>query len=509
MEYKRVAVKKFPRLPNRKTPESRYWRKFKSPILIKEYASVTSINFSPVAPYDFAVTSSARVQVYSSKTHSVKKTISRFKDTAYSGSFRNDGKLIVSGDGTGLVQVFDVNSRAILRTFRGHENPVHVAKFSPNNTHILSASDDKTVRVWDIPSETAVSVFEDHSDYVRAGVVSMDNPNLILSGSYDRTVKLWDLRSNSCAISMNHGEPVEDVLMFPGGGLVVSAGGPNVKIFDLLSGGRVLQTLTNHQKTVTSMCFDGSYSRLLTGSLDHHVKVYNVQDYKVVHSVKYPAPILSIALSPDDTHLVAGMASGLLSVRQRVVKPQESFMMRRAEQFNGGTYQYFVRGKGYNPTQEDFKVETMKRKKLTDYDKYLKAFQYSNALDAVLSKNRNPLIVVSLIEELVHRDGLRSSLQGRDDISLEPIVQFLVKNISHPRYTGLLVDVANVILDMYSVVLGQSPLIDELFQSLNERIKKEINFQKDLMKVIGSLDMLFSKASSKVPNMPANQLNGQ
>lgn len=92
-----------------------------SPIVIKEYASVTSINFSPVSPYDFAVTSSTRVQVYSSKTHQPKKTISRFKDIAYSGSFRQDGKLIVAGDATGLIQMFDVGYRAILRSFKGHE----------------------------------------------------------------------------------------------------------------------------------------------------------------------------------------------------------------------------------------------------------------------------------------------------------------------------------------------------------------------------------------------------
>lgn len=92
-----------------------------SPIVIKEYASVTSINFSPVSPYDFAVTSSTRVQVYSSKTHQPKKTISRFKDIAYSGSFRQDGKLIVAGDATGMIQMFDVGSRAILRSFKGHE----------------------------------------------------------------------------------------------------------------------------------------------------------------------------------------------------------------------------------------------------------------------------------------------------------------------------------------------------------------------------------------------------
>lgn len=59
--------------------------------------------------------------MYSSKTHQPKKTISRFKDIAYSGSFRQDGKLIVAGDATGLIQMFDGSSRAILRSFRGHE----------------------------------------------------------------------------------------------------------------------------------------------------------------------------------------------------------------------------------------------------------------------------------------------------------------------------------------------------------------------------------------------------
>lgn len=92
-----------------------------SPIAIKEYAEVSSINFSQVAPYEFAVTSSTRVQIYSSKTHQPKKTISRFKDTAYSGTFRHDGKLVIAGDATGLVQIFDVNSRAILRQFQGHK----------------------------------------------------------------------------------------------------------------------------------------------------------------------------------------------------------------------------------------------------------------------------------------------------------------------------------------------------------------------------------------------------
>lgn len=244
--------------------------------------------------------------MYSSSTHTVKKTISRFTDVAYSAHIRNDGKLLVAGDATGTIQVFDLNSRAILRTMKGHTDPIHVTQFSSNQTQILSAADDKTVRIWDVPSESPVVVFDDQfQDYVRSAVVSASNPNLVLAGSYDHTVKLFDLRANECVMSMTHdSSPVESVLLFPGDGLAVSAGGNTLKIWDLVGGGRVVNSLSNHQKTITSLALDASCTRLLTGSLDHHVKVYDVQNYKVAHSIKYPAPILSVALSVGFTIVI-------------------------------------------------------------------------------------------------------------------------------------------------------------------------------------------------------------
>lgn len=61
-DFRKLEVKQYPRLPGRRTAESRYWRKFKFPVLVKEYGAVTNIDFSPVRPYDFAVTSSMRVR---------------------------------------------------------------------------------------------------------------------------------------------------------------------------------------------------------------------------------------------------------------------------------------------------------------------------------------------------------------------------------------------------------------------------------------------------------------
>lgn len=180
--------------------------------------------------------------------------------------------------------------------------PVHITKFSPqDSTQLVSCSDDTTVKLWDIPSEAPIHTFVSHTDYVRAGQISPSNPSLILTGSYDATVRLFDARTGTCTMTMGADlprvGPVEDVLMFPSGSLAVAATGNVLRVWDLVAGGRCVRAVSNHQKSVTSLAFDGSASRLLTGGLDHMVKVYDVATYRVVHTMRYPAPILSLAVS--------------------------------------------------------------------------------------------------------------------------------------------------------------------------------------------------------------------
>lgn len=205
---------------------------------------------------------------------------------------------------THLDQVFDINSRAILRTLDSHKQPVHVAKFSAlTPTQVLSCSDDTTAKIWDVPSQTAICTFTAHSDYVRSGQVSTSNPNLVLTGSYDSTVRLFDARSGHCEMVMGGTSggggdaPVEQVLMFPSGTVAIASAGPILRVWDIVAGGRCTRALSNHQKTVTALAFDGNASRLLTGGLDQMVKVYDVSTYKVVHTMRYPAPILCLAIS--------------------------------------------------------------------------------------------------------------------------------------------------------------------------------------------------------------------
>lgn len=267
----------------------------------------------------------------------------------------------------------------------------------------MSGSDDKTVRLWDVSTQAELACFRGHTDYVRAAVFA--SPHTILSSSYDSTVRLWDARlppDSANTMTMRHGgAAVEDVAVFPSGGVALSVGGPILRVWDLAMG-KCVRALSNHQKTITSLAFDGSRGRVLTGGLDAMVKAYDVEEWKVVHTMRYPAPILSLAISPDDTHIAAGMTDGTLSVRRRDAKASEA----KAEEdkqavIAGGAYDYFadmeaVFGRGHVKAKrrdvpvigpaDEVRVETRRRERLREFDRYLKAFKYSAALDAGLKK---------------------------------------------------------------------------------------------------------------------------
>lgn len=57
-----------------------------------------------------------------------------------------------------------------------------------------------------------------------------------------------------------------------------------------------------------------------------------------------------------------------------------------------------------------------------------------------------PTTASSLIQELVHRDGLRIAFAGRDDVPPESILQLLVNYIADPQFGNLASSVASIVL---------------------------------------------------------------
>eukprot|EP00003_Mantamonas_plastica_P014204 TRINITY_DN2463_c0_g1_i4.p1 TRINITY_DN2463_c0_g1~~TRINITY_DN2463_c0_g1_i4.p1 ORF type:complete len:490 (+),score=199.21 TRINITY_DN2463_c0_g1_i4:365-1834(+) len=408
-----------------------------------------------------------------------------------------------------------MKKRDILRKMHGHQAAVHVTKWAPSNLQIMSTSDDCTMRGWDLTSGKEILKVAAHEDYIRCGTISSGSQDVWITGSYDHTVKLWDTRLNNGSgsggssllssslvkmssknvMEFDHGAPVHAVLCFPSGTMVATAGGPMVKIWDVLNG-RLLHKIAVHQKDVTAIALDGSHSRLLSASLDRQVKVVDLQTQVVTHSFSFDASITAMGISPDNQNLVVGTSSGIVTVRERKVEVQETVnKLAKAHPVLVGSYRYFVRGQSSKAVDTDFRIKVTKKAKLKHYDRFLKQFQYAEALDAAVKTNRS-VVIVSVIEELIRRDGLRIALSGRDETALEPLMVFLLKHVNNPRYSSLLIDVCNMVFDIYSGVLGQSMVIDDLFTKLQTKLKHELRIQRELQELNGMLDMLMAASSN-------------
>ncbi|KAK2848448.1 hypothetical protein Q7C36_010130 [Tachysurus vachellii] len=482
--FKPTKVLTYPKLGERVTEETLYWKNYKAPVQIKEFGAVTKIEFSPQPPHNYVVTASTRIQVYGAHSQEPIRTYSRFRDTAYGGSFRGDGKLLVAGSEEGLIRLFDIGGRVALRQFTGHSKAVHVTSFLSDGYRVLSGSDDLSCRVWDVASGSELGSYTEHTDYIRSAAASRLNPDVFITGSYDHTVKVCDVRLGGSVMTLQHGHPVECVLLYPSEALLVSTGGRYVKVWDLLKGGQPLVSLKNHHKTVTCACLSSTDNRLLTGSLDRHVKVYN-SSYKVVHSFDYAASILSLDLAPDDEMVAVGMANGVLSVRHRKHNEDKQEVVSRRRR--GPAYRVFVKGKNYVPKQDDFLVSKTVKQHLQKHDRLLKSFRVSKALDTALETWRRvnkPEVTVAVMIELNRRGTLRNALAGRDEQSLTTLLNFLLKNVTDSRFSHVLLMVADVIVDLYQQVVPQSPVVERLLQRLMELLGREAELQQELLQSV-------------------------
>ena len=520
-----IAQVKLPAQPSSITPEQTYWRSFKSPLNIPSPTkhAVTHISqphptgTGQTSPDFFVVTTGARVQLYSHKTRKLLKTITRFDDIAYGGEARYDGRVLAAGDETGAIQVFDVKSRAILKTWKEQKQPVHTVKWSSKEiTALMSCGDDRTVRLWDLPSDCSVNIFRGHMDYVRTGCfLPGQSSNLMVSGSYDQTVRLWDPRApNAAVMTFKHTAAVEDVLCMPSGTTILASAENKVAVLDIVAG-RPLQVISNHQKTVTALCLASNSSRLVSGGLDGHLKVFETAGWNVVAESKYPAGILSLSViaagAPrEDKHVVVGLSSGQLSIRTRLSGEQKVKERERQKQMDAliadkieeydkkqakkrpRGFEKRLRGRDYAGDEADIIVEgnvRSKQKKLAAWEKELHKGRYREALDIAV-RGADKTTIVTLLNTLRYRSALRAALEDRTESDLHPIIQWIWKNISTTAFVSLCVEVSMNILDLYSKHLSESDTLAKQIKKLRERVHDETIRAQQAAMTKGMLELL-------------------
>lgn len=402
-------------------------------------------------------------------------------------------------------------------------------------------------------SSNALLELVGHGDPIRAAILWQQPASakvsttwnwnqLAFTGSYDHTIRVWNLQLNGdsnvtaddkgqdrCLAVLLHGAPVEALLTMASTDSqvpvwLISAGGVAVKVWNPLTGECVCTITTQHTKTITALLpllrtpKETTNSqpqnvaatiptwRIVTGSLDGCIRIHTWDSatgrLQHIHGIQVGDPITALAANEKGERLAIGTTAGTVLVRQQGPSKTQHKGKRPPP---AGTYAFFTRGMNVTldavtaSSSNDFVLgagpAAAKKRKLRKYDQCLKQFKYGDALDEALG-TRNPQVVVAVLEELGKRQGIRIALSHRDEESLEPILSFLVRYLTRPRFTSVLIGVSHILMDVYMPVSGQSEMVDELFGKLQTQVRNECRTQMSLLRLLGQIDDAVANAGA-------------
>jgi WD40 repeat protein/tetratricopeptide (TPR) repeat protein/tRNA A-37 threonylcarbamoyl transferase component Bud32 len=254
------------------------------------------------------------IRVWDAETGETVKALAGHTNAIWSLAVSPDGKQIVSGSWDGTIKVWDVESGTEAMTLRGHEGQLHHVAFSPDGRRVVSGGqEDHTIKIWDIVTgKELITIPEAHDGLglIYSVAFSPDNRH-ICSGSWDETIKVWDAATGENVLTLlGHEGWVLSVAFSPDGKHIVSSGSGDgtIKVWDVTVDHEITK-LAGHHSSVSSIAFSPDGRRLVSGSQDGMVKLWDTRsltELMTLRSSQEKAIIYSVAFSPDGRYVASG-----------------------------------------------------------------------------------------------------------------------------------------------------------------------------------------------------------
>jgi len=199
---------------------------------------------------------------------------SRFYHTGSILCLQYDDQVMITGSSDYTLIVWDVKAdyRPTMR-LRSHTAGVLDVCF--DDKHIVSCSKDAAICLWDRQSGSFLRKLIGHRGPVNAVQLRGD---LVVSASGDGIAKLWNIRSGLCIKEFLSRDRGMACVEFSPDSRTILAGGNDQVIYQFdTSTGELVRELKGHEGLVRSLHLDSASGRVVSGSYDTSVKVYDLR----------------------------------------------------------------------------------------------------------------------------------------------------------------------------------------------------------------------------------------
>jgi len=283
---------------------------------------------------------------------------------------RGEDNLLASGSASGSIILWDIEQGKPASRLKGHSGQITHLEFSPNGKHLASASHDGTIRIWNIDNESleqtievpGVSPYADVQGNEPTFLAYNLSGSCLFFGGYNAQIHKATLKDGKLTQLYEHPEfgitsgllaGDGKVLLFAAGAvtyamdiqneqiiktfkvadeddvnayvceIAISSGhllaawtyGGTVDFYSLKGGQHKYALKGTNQEGSSNLSFSADGSFLVTGNCENDVKLWEVEQRKVVQQLsKHKKRVTSFTISQDDKYIVTGADDNQVAV---------------------------------------------------------------------------------------------------------------------------------------------------------------------------------------------------
>jgi hypothetical protein len=237
-----------------------------------------------------------------------------------------DGSMLFTAGGEpglfGELTLWNTNDWTLQRKLRGHRDALLSAALSPDGKLAATGSYDQSIRLWDTSTGKELRVLNGHNGPV-FDLAFDPSGRLLASASGDRTVKLWDVAKGERLDTFSQPTKEQYAVAFLPDGRHVIAGGVDsrIRVWKLSDSAKegtneIVESLFAHDGPILRLAVSHDGHWIVSSSEDSTIKVWDATRYEQAARFTGESDwTTALAISPDNSVLVAGRIDGSLSVR--------------------------------------------------------------------------------------------------------------------------------------------------------------------------------------------------